>query len=116
MALLIAPIGAIAIVARASAYDWTDADCSHWEGTPQHAECVQAHARLAETDCRKWTQGEKEFVKCEHAHNVASVQRCQTRGETLRRSARTRGWDGVATVRCPLANEQTGVVEQNGRR
>lgn len=113
--MLSAFVGALAIAVvflggRASAYDWTDADCSHWLGTPQYAECVQAHAHLAESDCGKWTPGEKEFVKCQHAHNVARVQECQR--AAMRNSARAPGWDGVATMQCPpLVNEHTGVVE-----
>jgi hypothetical protein len=96
---------------HATASDWTDADCSHWDGTPQYAECVQAHAQLAESDCSRWTPGEKEFVKCQHEHNVARVQRCQAQGESMRRSARALGWDGTARIGCPLLNEQTGAEE-----
>lgn len=97
----------------ARAYDWTDADCSHWEGTPQHAQCAQAHEHLAESDCNQWMKGEKEFVKCQHAHNIARVQECQRTGDAMRASARANGWDEIATVPCPLVNEHTGVEEGN---
>ncbi|MBI3769665.1 MAG: hypothetical protein HY271_14405 [Deltaproteobacteria bacterium] len=98
---------AVASAAYVSAYDWTDADCSHWDGTPQHAECVQAHERLAASDCGKWFKGEKEFIKCQHAHNIARVQQCQ-RGELGNTVGN--GQD-IVTIACPLANERTGVIE-----
>jgi hypothetical protein len=73
----------LANVPRASGYDWTDEDCTRWQGGSKYAECVQAHARLADSDCTKWTKGEKEFAKCQRAHNIARVQECQRRGSGL---------------------------------
>jgi hypothetical protein len=61
----------VASAADVSAYDWTDADCSHWDGMPQHAECVQAHERLAASDCSKWLKGGEEFVKCQRTRTIS---------------------------------------------
>jgi len=89
-------------VGVASAGDWTDVDCSRWVGTPQHRECIAAHAALAKSDCSQWLQGGEEWLKCKHAHNVARVQDCQRRGESRRADAQARGWDGTSTVGCRL--------------
>ena len=93
----------LAIAAGARAYDWTDADCTQWDGTPQYRECLQAHEQLAGSTCDRWVKGEKEWVKCRHAHNVARAQKCQRAGEALRGWARARGYDGIATVECPAS-------------
>lgn len=99
------------IAARARAGDWTDADCTRWIGTPQHAACVAAYRELTQSDCGKWTPGEREFAKCVHAQNLARVQGCQAAGM----SARDGNGRRIAKhVSCPLANEQTG--ELNGAR
>src|SRR5438046_5005503 len=79
-------VGALALATillgeRALAFDWSDEDCSHWDGTPKYAECVQAHARLADSDRGQWVTGEKEFVKCQHAHNIVRAQKCAQGGE-----------------------------------
>jgi hypothetical protein len=100
------------IAGGAAAFDWSDEDCSHWDGTPKYAECVQAHARLAESDCGQWVTGEKEFVKCQHAHNIARLQKC-AQGSRV-------GVDGhgnpiVTVAPCRLANEDTGVIEGQER-
>ncbi len=112
-------VGAVVLaVLRATsvsvAGDWTDTDCRRWEGTPQYADCARAFEKLANSDCSEWTPGGPEFVKCQHARNILRVQRCQAAGEARRKAARNVGWDGIATVTCPLANEQTG--ELNGAR
>ncbi len=98
----------VSLAETAQAGDWTDTDCTRWIGTPQYADCARAFEQLANSDCSQWTRGGAEFVKCQHARNVLRVQRCQAAGEARREAARNVGWDGVATVACPLINEQTG--------
>lgn len=98
-------------VVGARAGDWTDTDCTRWSGTPQHAACVAAYRELTQSDCSKWTPGEREFAKCVHAQNVARVQGCQAVGMNARDA---NGRRIAEHVRCPLANEQTG--ELNGAR
>lgn len=53
-------------VRAASAGDWTDTDCQRWLGTPQYAACVNAQ-RVHSFDCERWTRGEREWAKCQHA-------------------------------------------------
>ncbi len=67
-------MGMLVMGKQTLAFDWTDEDCSRWNGSQQR-ECLQAKNDLANSDCSKWMRGEKEWTKCQRLHEEAELLR-----------------------------------------
>ncbi len=65
----------IRLAGPASAFDWTDEDCSHWGGGSQLRDCLQAKSDMASSDCSQWIHGEKEWTKCQRLRAEAEEQK-----------------------------------------